>query len=416
MADAMSRNRLVLELFVLFLVLGFGHSLLAFQSTPLTLEVERLVDGDGRILRNTRIQVADGKIQTVGSASTGTVVNLHGLTLMPGFIDTHDHFAWHFDPDGKLHDATREEESETQSTLYALENAYKTLLAGVTTVQSLGSPEDRNVRDWTARGILPGPRVITSLGAITQRTGTPEQIRKRVNELADQTADVIKIFASESIRTGGAPTLSQEQLDAACGTARSRGLRTAVHAHGPESVRRSLLAGCNSIEHGALLDRQTLEMIAQKGAFYDPNIGLIFQNYFDNEERYLGIGGYNAEGFAQMHDAVPKALSVFKMALTIPNLKIVFGTDAVAGAHGHNLEELIYRVQKGGQKPVDAIISATSTASESVGMSDSIGLIRPGFAADLIAVEGDPLADITKLRQVVFVMKGGVIYKMPTDR
>jgi len=386
--------------------------LFAFQAGSTRLKAGRLLDGRGAILYNATIEITEGKIAAVTNPQA-FAVDLSDYTVMPGLIDTHDHFSWHFDSDGQLHDASREEETVTQSTLFALENAYLTLMGGITTVQSLGSLLDRDVRDLVGRGILPGPRILTSLQAITQRTGSPEEIRAVVAERKSQGADVIKIFGSASIRVGGSPTLTQEQLDAACGEARAQGLRSAVHAHGAESARRAVLAGCTVIEHGALLDRATLELMAERGTFYDPHIGLIFQNYFDNEQRYLGISGYNEEGFAQMRQAVPKALQVFKMALAVDGLKIVFGTDAVAGAHGRNVEELIYRVKQGGQDPMQAILSATSGAAESLGLAESLGRIESGFEADLIAVKGDPLSNIEALRNVVFVMKGGTIYRMP---
>lgn len=385
----------------------------AAQTSPLTLKADRVLDGRGAVLEDTLVVVQGDSIVRVGGPSAGAVHDLSGLTLMPGGIDTHNHFAWHFDPDGKLHDASAEEESQAQRTLYALENAYRTLLAGITTVQSLGSGVDKDVRDFIARGILPGPRILTSLQPITERTGSPEEIRQEVQRLARQGADVIKIFGSASIRVGGTPTLTQEQMDAACGEARRQGLRSAVHAHGPESVRRAVQAGCTVIEHGALLDEETLRLMAQNGLYYDPNIGLIFQNYFDNKAKYLGIGNYTEDGFAQMERAVPRALEVFHQALLTPQLRIVFGTDAVAGAHGRNFEELIYRVEKGGQGPMQAIVSATSLAAESLRLQDLTGAVVPSLQADLIAVQGNPLQDITSLRRVAFVMKGGVICKMP---
>src|SRR5213075_2905973 len=132
-----------------------------------------------------------------------------------------------------------------------------------------------------------------------------------------------------------------------------------------------------------------------------------FRNYFENEPHFLGIGNYTAEGFAQMHAAVPKALDVFKKALATRGLRVVFGTDAVAGSHGRNFQELVYRVRKGGQDPMAAITSATSLAAESLGLGDRVGTIAPGYEADLIAVDGDPLQDITALERVSFVMKGG---------
>ena len=255
--------------------------------------------------------------------------------------------------------------------------------------------------------------MLTSLGAVTARTGGPDSIRAAVKRFADRGADVIKIFGSASIRVGGTPTLSQEQMNAACGQAKNLGLRSAVHAHGPESARRAVLAGCSVIEHGALLDYETLQLMAEHGTFYDPHIGLIFDNYFQNKQRYLGIGNYTEEGFVQMERAVPKALAVFRRALSTEGLRIVFGTDAVAGAHGHNFAELVYRVEQGGQDPMDAILSATSTAAASLNMADQIGTIAAGMRADIIASDGNPLEDITAMRRIVFVMKDGKVYKSP---
>src|SRR5262249_3268886 len=187
-----------------------------------------------------------------------------------------------------LYDDDTKSETPAQAMLYAAENAVRTVAAGITTVQSLGAPEDRDLRDAIARGILPGPRVLTSLHPLTAATGGPEQMRSAVRERAAAGADVIKIFASKSIRDGGAPTLSQEQLDAACGEARAQHLRSAVHAHGVESVRRAVAAGCTSIEHGALLDAAALRLMAEHGTWFDPNVDLVFRNYFQDEPRFIG--------------------------------------------------------------------------------------------------------------------------------
>jgi len=147
--------------------------------------------------------------------------------------------------------------------------------------------------------------------------------------------------------------------------------------------------------------------MADRGVYFDPNVGLVLQNYIENKAKFLGIGNYTEEGFAAMEKAVPVVIEMFKKALKTPNLKIVYGTDAVAGAHGRNIEEAVVRVKDGGQKPMDAIVSLTSRSAESLRMQDTIGAIATGLQADLVAVEGDPLADITALRKVVFVMKGG---------
>jgi len=376
------------------------------QDATIVLRTSRVLDGRGGVLEDRDLVIRDGDIVEIlpaGQGRGGRVIDLTDYTLLPGLIDTHVHVGWHFGSDGRL--ARRTEMADR--VLYAAENAYRMLQAGITTVQSLGGAEDGPLSRALERGVLPGPRVITSLGSMSAGTGGPAELRAAVRDFADRGADVIKIFGSESIRTGGAPTMSQEQLDAACGEAAALGLRAVVHAHGPESARRSSQAGCTTIEHGALLDRATLEFMAEQGTFYDPNIHLIFQNYFDNEDLYIGIGGYTAEGFEQMRAAVPRALDAFRTALTVPGLKIVFGTDAVAGAHGRNVEELVYRVREGGQSASDAIVSATSGAAESLDMANEIGTIRVGWAADIIAVEGEPDVDIEALQRVRWVMVGG---------
>lgn len=370
-----------------------------------------VLDGHGKALKNVTIEVEGTKIVGVHPGRAKHIdYDLSGKTVMPGIIDTHVHISWHFDEDGRAHDPDKPEQAE-HSLPYGIQNAYVTLMNGVTTVRSLGSPVDKPLAKWIQEKAIPGARVLTSLAPIDETTGDPEAIRKHVREVAQQGADVIKIFASQSIRDGGAPTLSQEQLDAACGEAKVAGLPSAVHAHGVESARRAVQAGCTSVEHGVLLDDDTLQFLADHGTYFDPNIGLIFQNYFENKDHFIGIDNYTEEGFAKMHDAVPRALTMFQHALKIKNLKIVFGTDAVAGAHGRNLEELIYRVEKGGQAPMDAIVSATSLSAESLRLEKELGAVVSGFTADLIAVPGDPIQDIAALRHVLFVMKEGKVVK-----
>lgn len=378
--------------------------------SPIIIHAGKMLDGKGGVTSNVFITVEGSRIKRVQPKGASPTIDLSQFIVMPGGIDTHVHISWHFDPDGKSHDP-EEPETDKHSLPFSLENAYQTLRSGITTVQSIGSPADVNLREWMKRGILPGPTVLTAIEPIADDKSSPDEIRRKVKELAAHGADVVKIFASKSIRDGGGPTLTQEQLNAACGEAKATGLRSVVHAHGPESARRSVLAGCTSIEHGVLLDRVTLQFIADHGVYFDPNIGLIFRNYFENKQHFLGIGNYTEEGFKKMEEAVPTALKMFKEALQIKNLKIVFGTDAVAGSHGRNFEELIYRVQKGGQDPMAAIVSATGLASESLFLQNKVGAIAPGMDADLIAVQGDPLSDITALRKVVFVMKGGKIFK-----
>jgi imidazolonepropionase-like amidohydrolase len=151
--------------------------------------------------------------------------------------------------------------------------------------------------------------------------------------------------------------------------------------------------------------------MAAHGTYFDPNVGLVLQNYLQNKDKFLGIGNYTEEGFAAMEKAIPINVAMFKQALQTPNLKIVYGTDAVAGAHGRNIEEAVGRVQLGGQKPMDAITSLTSLSAESLHLQDQIGALAPGLHADIVAVDGDPLTDITALRRVVFVMHDGKILR-----
>jgi imidazolonepropionase-like amidohydrolase len=261
--------------------------------------------------------------------------------------------------------------------------------------------------------MLPGPRILTAVEPLTaqgEKAGTPEEIRAYVRKQKEAGADVIKIFASQSIRQGGGMTLSQEQLNAACDEAKKQGLRTLVHAY-KDAVRAATLAGCTEVEHGTLATDDDLKGMAEKGTYLDPQAGLIIETYLLNKERYLGTPGYTAEGFAAMEKILPMNHDLVQRAVKTPGLKIVFGTDAVAGAHGRNAEEFIDRVRDGGMDPMAAMVSANSLGAEALGMADQIGSIEPGLQADIIALDGDPLKDITAVRRVAFVMKGGIVYK-----
>jgi imidazolonepropionase-like amidohydrolase len=393
---------------IAFVVAG---SLTAFaQEQPVVLRAGTLLDGKGGIERNVNVTVQNGKIQKIGPAS-GSGLDLHSLTVLPGLIDTHVHIAWHFGPDGRYQPR---DDSQVTALGYTLENAYVTLMAGFTTVQSLGSPIDGPARDAINRGVLPGPRILSALRPLSNPSLTPQQIHEYVAKVAGDGADVIKIFASKSMRDGGGRTLSREQIQAACGEAKAHGLRAVVHVYDSETIRDVSESECTTVEHGTLINQETLTLLASRGTYFDPTVGLVTENYLANKSHYLGIGNYTEEGFGSMQKNITTGLAMFKMALATKNLKIVYGTDAVAGAHGRNIEGLIYRVKEGGQDTKTAIISATSLAAESLRLGDKVGTIAPGMEADLIAVDGDPLKDITALRRVVFVMKGGRIYKSST--
>src|SRR5947208_11604164 len=223
-------------------------------------------------------------------------------------------------------------------------------MAGFTTVQSVGSPRDVPLRDEIAKGALPGPRILTAVEPLVgqgDKTGTPNEIRAFVRKQKLAGADLIKIFASQSIRQGGAMTLSQEQLNAACDEAKQQGLRTLVHAY-KGAVRAATIAGCTEVEHGTMATDDDLKLMAEKGTYLDPQAGLVIENYLANKDRYLGTPGYTEEGFAAMQRVLSLNHELVQRASKIQGLKIVFGTDAVAGAHGRNAEEFIDRVRDGG--------------------------------------------------------------------
>jgi imidazolonepropionase-like amidohydrolase len=377
---------------------------------PVTIRAGRVLDGRGRALRDVVIAIRGDRIERIVSATTAGPVtyDLSAFTLMPGMIDTHVHIDSHFGPAGR---ASNQSETPAQRMRAAGDNARATLMAGFTTIQSLGAAGDAELRAVIEGRAVQGPRILSSLGAFSDTSRTPNEIRAWVRRSVAGGADVVKVFASKSIREGGAQTLSDAQIGAACEEARTLGKRSWVHAHAASAVRAAALAGCFAVTHGSQVTEAELALMVERGTYFEPNIGLVSQNYLENKARYLGIGNYDEAGFRFMEEGIPRKLEMFKRALRVPGLKLIAGTDATAGAHGQNARETIYRVETGGQSPADAIAAVTSRAAEALGLGDRVGTIGPGFAADLIAVDGDPLLDIGALRRVVFVMKSGKVQR-----
>lgn len=383
---------------------------LALRLGPgITIHAAELLDGRGHELHDAVVTVRDGRITDVRALGPGdprprVTYDLGNATLLPGLIDAHTHPGWYITRAGRLH-TPDDDDTPAQSALARAGNLHATLLAGVTTIQSVGGPEDADLRDAVARGIIPGPRLLTSLEPLIDTRPSPDSLRALVRQRKAQGADLIKLFASSGLGAGGDQTFSDAQLDAICGEARAQGMRTVVHAISAQSVRAATLAGCTEIEHGTYAGEPELRLMAAHGTIFDPQVCLVFQNYLDHRDVWTR-SGFTANSFEALADAIPTATAMFRQAITTPGLKIIFGTDAVALADGRNAEELVCRI-RAGQKPMDAIVSATSAAADALGLGSTTGALAPGLAADVIAVPGDPLRDITLLEHVTFVMRDG---------
>jgi imidazolonepropionase-like amidohydrolase len=375
---------------------------------PVVILTTRALDGRGGVLRGARIGVAGGKITSLAAPATGTTIDLRGYTVLPGWIDTHVHLDSHWDRSGRI---ATDSEPPMEVALGIAGAAWETLMGGFTTVQSVGDPSEKPLRDAIRDHGFPGPRVLTSLAWIGGDSTTPlDSLRATVRARKAAGADLIKIFASGSQRVGAKPTLTEAQLTAICVEAKRLGLRTMVHAYRSQ-VSAAARAGCNQVEHATYATREDIETAVRAGTILSPQVGLVVQNYLLNKRRYLGVGNYTEEGMAIMDRDLPLDYAVCRMAVETPGAKVVFSTDATAGAHGRNAEEFLGRVQRCGQTPMAALVSANALAAEALGMGDRIGALAPGMEADIIALDGDPLTDLTAVGRVVFVMRGGVVYK-----
>lgn len=387
----------------------FSSSQTLASNKRIVIAASTVLDGKGRVLHDTHIVIEGSRIVAIDPMASPVDYDLRGLTVLPGWIDAHAHITWSFGPDGKNGgiDRTTSEASYQSET-----NAYATLMAGFTTIQSPGSPTDIPLRDAIARGSIPGPRILTSAAPLFGRgeqTGTPDEIRAFVQKQKAAGADLIKIFASGGM-SRGTMTMSQEQLNAACDEAKKQGMRSIVHAF-RDAVRAATVAGCTEVEHGLGASDDDLKLMAERGIYLDPQAGLLLETYLQYKDKFLAPPYYTEESFAAMKDLIPAHQEFIRRAIKIPGLRIVYGTDAVAGVHGRNAEDFIHRVRNCGVDPMDAMISANSLGAEALGMSNQIGSIAPGLQADIIALDGDPIKDITAVLRVLFVMKGGVVYK-----
>ena len=319
----------------------------AAQSGTVVLLTDRALDGRGGTLRGARISIDSGRISSVNAPAGGRATTID--------------------------------------------------LSGYTVLPG-----------WIDRG-FPGPRVLTSLSPIQGDSSlSTDSLRALVRRRKDQGADLIKIFASKSQRVGAGPTFTEDQLRVLCGEAAALGLRTMVHSYRSQTSA-AARAGCRQIEHATYGTQADIDAAVKAGAFLGPQVGLVVQNYLANRQRYLA-SGMTEEGMQIMERDLPLDFAICAIAVK-SGAKVVFSTDATAGAHGRNAEEFIGRVEHCGQSPMAALVSANSLAAEAIGMKDQLGALAPGYEADIIALDGDPLTDMTAVRRVVFVMRGGMIYK-----
>jgi len=400
---------------------------------------------DGREMRTPGLVVVNGsRILGVGPGAPtpvgAQVIDFGDATLAPGFIDAHTHLSMMYNLDYRQNELDELQRSIPERTLRATENLKKTLMAGVTTTRDVGSSQftDIGLRNAAAAGIIHGPRMLVAVhsigstgghcdgqngfraGLFGRETGpeegvinSPEEGRRAVRLNVKYGADVIKICA-----TGGVlsltdevdiPQLTQEETNAIVDEAHTLRKKTAAHAHGAEGAKRAIRAGIDSIEHGAFLDDEALDMMKARGTYYIPTLMAV-----EGGKEILAKGGYPPLVTSKMTAASESINQVVRKAI-VKGVRIGMGTDAAVYPHGRNVEEF-HLLTALGMSPLDALRAGTSIDAELLGMQTRIGTLEVGKFADVIAMPGDPTQNIRLTEKVFFVMKDGVIYRNDTPR
>lgn len=409
----------------------------AVHAAPVIVDCGRLLDVKAGVWRE-RVSITVDKSVVVSIAPMAAGpghVDLSAYSCLPGFIDMHVHLTGETQAQvDSLRDTltSNPADSAYQSVPYA----ERTLKAGFTTVRDLGASDNLNIalKRAIAKGSVVGPRMFTA-GTIISTTGghgdpsnnlsevfghavdtsgvvnSPEQGRQAVRNHYKDGADLIKVTATGGVlsqaRSGQNAQFTEDELRAIVTTAKDYGFRVAAHAHGAEGIKRALRAGVDSIEHGTLMDDEAIALFKKHGAWYVPTISA--GRYVADKAKIPGY--YSALVQPKAAAIGPLIQATFGRAYRA-GVKIAFGTDAAVYPHGDNAKEFAYMVEAG-MPPLEAIRSATLSAASLLDQSDQLGSVEPGFAADIVAVSGDPLRDISVLQQVKFVMKAGVVYKQP---
>ncbi len=411
-------------------LLALGGALGA--QTPPALTAVRfgsLVDGTGRVVRDAVVIISADTVVRVGTGAGAvprgaTVIDLRRYTGIPGLIDAHTHISYYWDQTPGTDPWQQSGRRRSQVTVFlAQENARKTLETGVTTIRDLGASEysDLAIRDLINRGAMVGPRVFAAgyglrrAPATSQPNAPPGPPRGRlasVDDVAaavkaqvDAGADVIKVYGS----TGSGPdvtgrqTLTYEEMKAIVDASRAAGKRVAIHSYGPDGGRDAVRAGAESIEHSIDLDDETLARMVAQGTFYVPTIDHN-RYYAEYHEQFK----YTPAQVAALDSFRLRNIETARRAFRA-GVKFAMGSDAVFNMFGENTRELLWFTQIG-MTPAQALATATTNGAALLGLEKKVGAVAPGYFADLVAVEGDPLADIRVVTdRVRWVMKGGQV-------
>ena len=402
------------------------------------IHVGNLIDGKSdRTSKNVTIHISDSTIKKIEQGfsvpnADDKVVNLKNHTVLPGLMDTHVHLTGEYNANSRLQ---RFILNEADYAFNAAKYAKKTLEAGFTVVRNLGGPFNVTValRKAIEEGDVPGPKIFTAARSLSSTGGhgdstngwakhimgdygpnegivnSPADARKAVRQRYKDGADWIKITATGGVlsvaKSGQNPQFTDQELKAIVDTAREYGMRVAAHAHGTEGMKRAVIAGVASIEHGTFMDREVMKLMKDKGTYFSATI--LAGDWVGKKAKIDGF-------FPEL--VRPKALEIGPIAIKTfaeaykYGVPIVFGTDTGVSAHGDNAQEFALMV-KAGMPEMEAIQSATSIAASFLDIADTHGTVEMGKQADIIAVSGNPLEDITEMEKVIFVMKGGTIYK-----
>jgi imidazolonepropionase-like amidohydrolase len=408
------------------------------QERTIVLRAARLFDGR-EISAPGLVVVSGAAIVGVGPSAQppagAQVIDLGDATISPGFIDAHTHLSAMYTPDYRQGLVDSFTKAVPEQTLLAVENLRKTIMAGITTARDVGSSDfmDVGLRNAVAAGAILGPRMLVSVHAISSTGGhcdeqngmrpgifgyesnfehgvidSPEEGRKAVRYNVKYGADVIKVCATGGVLSltdpPDIPQLTQEELNAIVDEAHTLRKKTAAHAHGAEGAKRAIRAGIDSIEHGAFLDDEALELMKARGTYFVPTLMAV-----EGGKEILSKGGYSPFVAAKMTAAMESINNVVRSAIT-KGVKIGMGTDAAVYPHGRNAEEF-HLLTALGMSPLAALRAGTSVDAELLGLQDRVGSLATGKLADIVAFPGDPRQSIRQVEKVFFVMKEGQIVR-----